>query len=186
MCPCLGGPHRYCPRFRETTKASDNADFGAHSRSFRTCSPTLSRFVLPLTRKAGFRLGWPGLLPGGRRNPLDHYERFQITWSSPLFLSSLTLPHVPLQEPSSASRRLHAGCRPGSNQGPVPPDPRPGSTTSPPVSTSSNTLSTRHQRFAHARLSEPYLTGSSPAFFRNAHHPRLLTDRSLRWFEACP
>src|SRR5262249_29986106 len=29
------------PPLRETTKASDNADFGAHSRSFRTCSPTL-------------------------------------------------------------------------------------------------------------------------------------------------
>src|SRR5437660_7983547 len=29
------------PSLRETTKASDNADFGAHSRSFGTCSPTL-------------------------------------------------------------------------------------------------------------------------------------------------
>ena len=32
------------------------------------------------------------------------------------------------------------------------------------VSTSSMHFSTRHQRFACARLSEPHLTGSSPAF----------------------
>src|ERR1700693_2903887 len=46
------------------------------------------------------------------------------------------------------------------------------------------TLSTRHQRFAFARLSEPYLTGSCPAFsatFTTA----ALYRRSLRWFEAC-
>src|SRR5215470_11750032 len=47
------------PPLRETTKASDNADFGAHSRSFRTCSPTLRVSCCHLTRKAGFRLaGW--------------------------------------------------------------------------------------------------------------------------------
>src|SRR5271163_361343 len=43
------------------------------------------------------------------------------------------------------------------------------------------TLSTRHQRFAFARLSEPYLTGSCPAFsatFTTA----ALYRRSLRWF----
>jgi len=33
-------------------------------------------------------------------------------------------------------------------------------------------ISTRHQRFAFARLSGSYLTGSSPAFCCNAHHHR--------------
>ena len=33
-------------------------------------------------------------------------------------------------------------------------------------------ISTRHQRFAFARLSGPYLTGSRPAFCCNAHHNR--------------
>ena len=33
-------------------------------------------------------------------------------------------------------------------------------------------ISTRHQRFALARLSGPHLTGSSPAFCCNAHHHR--------------
>ena len=33
------------------------------------------------------------------------------------------------------------------------------------------TLSTRRQRFTHVRLPDSYLTGSSPAFSWNAHHP---------------
>ncbi len=33
-------------------------------------------------------------------------------------------------------------------------------------------ISTRHQRFAFARLSGSYLTGSSPAFCCNAHYHR--------------
>jgi hypothetical protein len=40
----------------------------------------------------------------------------------------------------------------------------------PPVLTSSNRLSTRHQRFACAHLSRPCLPGSSSRLFRNAHH----------------
>lgn len=32
-------------------------------------------------------------------------------------------------------------------------------------------FSTRHQRFAYARLLDPYLTGSRPAFSLNAHDP---------------
>jgi hypothetical protein len=40
----------------------------------------------------------------------------------------------------------------------------------PPGFDSVSKLSTRHQRFACARLSEPYLTGSRFAFFRNVHH----------------
>src|SRR5215470_1167379 len=40
MCPCLGGHIDGAP-LAITTKASDDADFGARSRSFSTCSPTL-------------------------------------------------------------------------------------------------------------------------------------------------
>jgi hypothetical protein len=42
----------------------------------------------------------------------------------------------------------------------------------PPVLTSSNQLSTLHQRFAYARLSQPCLPRSCPDFFCNAHHHR--------------
>jgi hypothetical protein len=46
-------------------------------------------------------------------------------------------------------------------------------------------LSTRHQRFAFARLFSPYLTSSSLAFSSTLTTPAL--DRcSLRRFEACP
>ena len=46
-------------------------------------------------------------------------------------------------------------------------------------------ISTRHQRFAFARLSEAYLTGSSPAFSATLT-TTAFDRRSLRWFEACP
>ena len=39
--------------------------------------------------------------------------------------------------------------------------------------------------FAHARLSEPYLTGSCPAFSATLT-TTALDRRSLRWFGACP
>ena len=45
-----------------------------------------------------------------------------------------------------------------------------------PVSMSSNSLTTRHQWFALARLRDPYLTHSSARRFRNAHHPDSFTD----------
>src|SRR6266446_354927 len=40
MCPCLGGHIGAAPT-SETVKASDDKHFGAHLRSFGTCSPTL-------------------------------------------------------------------------------------------------------------------------------------------------
>ena len=46
-------------------------------------------------------------------------------------------------------------------------------------------LSTRHQRFAFARLSNPHLTGSRPAFSATLT-TTALDRRSLRWFGACP
>src|SRR5262245_20952182 len=48
-----------------------------------------------------------------------------------------------------------------------------------------DTLRTRHQRFARARLSQTHLTGSGPAF--SATLTTAALDRSsLRWFGACP
>ena len=66
-----------------------------------------------------------------------------------------------VHEPDPESRRLYAGCRPGSNQA----SPRlvPGQRLLPGFDIV-DTLSTRHRRFAFARLSEPHLTGSCPAF----------------------
>jgi hypothetical protein len=72
------------PPLTLTTKASDNGNFEAHSRSFSTRFSYASRFVLPLTRKAGFRpAGWLAFAVRVS-NPLDHYEGFQIEWSFPL------------------------------------------------------------------------------------------------------
>ena len=48
-----------------------------------------------------------------------------------------------------------------------------------------HSVSTSHQRFAFARLSEPYLTGSCPAFSATLT-TTAFNRRSLRWFEACP
>ena len=45
-----------------------------------------------------------------------------------------------------------------------------------PVSTPLKFVTTRHQRFAHARLPDPHLTRSWPRLFRSAHHERHLTD----------
>lgn len=44
-----------------------------------------------------------------------------------------------------------------------------------PVSTPLKFVTTRHQRFAHARLPDPHLTRSSPRLSRSAHHERHLT-----------
>ena len=54
----------------------------------------------------------------------------------------------------------------------------------PPVLTSSNPLSTLHQRFACARLSGPYLPGSCPDVSATLTTIALY-DSSLQWFGAC-
>src|SRR5712672_3633841 len=55
----------------------------------------------------------------------------------------------------------------------------------PPVLASSNPLSTRHQRFAYARLSQPCLTGSCPDF--SATFTTIaFDDSSLRWLRSAP
>jgi hypothetical protein len=45
-----------------------------------------------------------------------------------------------------------------------------------PVSTPLKFVTTRQQRFAHARLPDPHLTRSLPRLSRSAHHERHLTD----------
>src|SRR5215831_15915741 len=66
----------------------NNEAFGAHSRSFSTRSATLRAS----SRDSHARLSSGWLAFTGRvSNPLDHYERFPITWSSP-FPVILTLP----------------------------------------------------------------------------------------------
>jgi hypothetical protein len=46
-------------------------------------------------------------------------------------------------------------------------------------------ISTRHQRFASARLLDPHLTGYRPPYPQRSP-PRPLSRRSLRWFAASP
>src|SRR6516162_7018615 len=67
------------PPLDGTTKASDNGDFGARSRSFSTCSPTLRTSCCH--SRARLASGWLAFA-GRASNPLDHSERFQFTWSS--------------------------------------------------------------------------------------------------------
>ena len=64
-----------------------------------------------------------------------------------------------------------------------PPQTRPGA-TKPPGFDIVYTLSTRHQWFAFARLSEPHLTRSSLAFSVTLT-TTAFDRRSLRWFGAC-
>jgi len=71
-------------------------------------APALLRFAF---RVATHAQGW---LPAGwlaftgrASNPLDHYERFQITWSSPfpvlLTLDNFRAPQMPVTEESDPS-----------------------------------------------------------------------------------
>jgi hypothetical protein len=55
MCPCLGGHIGAAPTSK-TVKASDDEHFGAHSRSFNTCSPTLR--VSCCHSRARLAFGW--------------------------------------------------------------------------------------------------------------------------------
>jgi hypothetical protein len=55
-----------------------------------------------------------------------------------------------------------------------------------PVSTPLEFVTTRHQRFAHARLPDPHLTRSRRAFSRSAHHERHLTDAACGGLEPPP
>jgi hypothetical protein len=55
-----------------------------------------------------------------------------------------------------------------------------------PVSTPLKFVTTRHQRFAHARLPDPHLTRSRRAFFPQRSPRTALNRRSLRWFGISP
>src|SRR5215468_3897300 len=76
MCPCLGGHIGAAPT-SGTVKASDDEHFGAHSRSFGTCSPTLR--VSCCHSRARLASGWlaglyrEGVEPSGSlRKVSDH------------------------------------------------------------------------------------------------------------------
>ena len=55
-----------------------------------------------------------------------------------------------------------------------------------PISTPLEFITTRHQRFALARLPDPYLTRSLPRLFPLRSPRPALNRRSQRWFEASP
>src|SRR5215470_1600226 len=76
MCPCLGGHIDVAPAFA-TVKASDDEHFGAHSRSFSTCSPMLR--ISCCHSRARLASGWlaglyrEGVEPSGSlRKVSDH------------------------------------------------------------------------------------------------------------------
>ena len=77
--------HRYCPRFVRQRRLRQCGFRGSLTQLPHLLSYA-SRFVLPLTRKAGFRLaGWP--LPGGRRTLWITTKGFS-SHGHPPFLSS--------------------------------------------------------------------------------------------------
>ena len=78
-CPRHSGHVDAAPAIR-TTRASALVDFEADSRSFGTCSPTLSA-TIAVTRKAGFRLAELAFT-GRELNPLDHDGRFQLVFTT--------------------------------------------------------------------------------------------------------
>jgi hypothetical protein len=68
--------HRYCPRFKHS-KGFGDANFGAHSRSFSTCSPTLR--VSRCHSRARLASGWlaglyrEGVEPSGSLRKVSDY-----------------------------------------------------------------------------------------------------------------
>jgi hypothetical protein len=79
MCPCLSGHIDAAPTL-ETVKASDDDHFGAHSRSFDTCSPTLR--VSRCHSRARLASGWLAGLYREGVEPSGSLRRFQIMRSS--------------------------------------------------------------------------------------------------------
>src|ERR1700756_3158493 len=143
MCPCLGG-HIDAAPLRETAKASDDKHFGAHSRSFGTCSPTLR--VSCCHSRARLASGWlaglyrEGVEPSGSlRKVSDHMV---IPLSCPP--DATHVPYESLVELRAAytpdAARAVSGHLPSWSR-------RKGH---PPVLTSPNQLSTLLQRFACA------------------------------------
>jgi hypothetical protein len=85
MCPCLGGHIDAAPACYHN-EGFGRCGFRGSLTQLRHLLSYASRFVLPLTRKAGFRLaGWP--LPGGCRTLWITSKGFR-SHSHPPFLSS--------------------------------------------------------------------------------------------------
>lgn len=150
------------------TRPLRSARITGHRRYYeavRPCAPR--RYSAPRSCRC---LGSSLLRPGDRGGPVNgrrcRGDRF--TRSAP--------------EPELSSRRLYAGHRLGSRQ--VAPRLVPGERL-PPGFDVVDTLSTRHQRFALARLLSSYLTRSRRAVSATLTTPAL-DRRSLRWFETSP
>jgi hypothetical protein len=163
------------PPLRETTKASDDGNFGAHSRSLCTCSPTLraSRCRSRPRLASGWLAGLyrEGVEPSGSLRKVS--DRMIIPLSCPP--DATHVPFESLVEVRAAytpdAARSVSGHRPSSSR-------RKGH---PAVLTSPNPLSTLLQRFACARLPRPCLPGSLSQTFPQRSPPRLFDRSSLRW-----
>lgn len=114
-------------------------------------------------------------------------DRLRISLSPPAPRTSdsigATGSHVPCKSQDQARAAYMPGAIWAVNR--LPPD----SSRSPghaPVSTPLKFVTTRHQRFAHARLPDPHLTRSCRAFSRSAHHVRHLTDAACGGLRSPP
>lgn len=114
-------------------------------------------------------------------------DRLRISLSPPVPGTSdrigATGSHVPCKSPSQARAAYMPDAIRAVSR--LPPDlsRSPGLA---PVSTPLEFITTRHQRFAHARLPDPHLTRSSPRLFRSAHHERHLTDAACGGLRSPP
>jgi hypothetical protein len=78
--PCLSGHTDAAPAYSDN-EGFGRLDFGADSRSFGTCSPTLR--VSYCHSRARLASGWLASLYREGVDPLDHDERFPVTWPFP-------------------------------------------------------------------------------------------------------
>lgn len=113
--------------------------------------------------RLGFSLPLPGWLPGGR--------------------VGATGSHVPCKSPGQTRAAYMPDAIRAVSR--LPPDlsQSPGLAL---VSTPLEFLTTRHQRFAHARLPDPHLTRSRSRLSPQRSPRPALNRRSLRWFGASP
>src|SRR5215831_4324452 len=106
MCPCLGGHIGAAPT-SGTVKASDDKHFGAHSRSFGTCSPTLRASCCH--SRARLASGWlaglyrEGVEPSGSLRKVSDHMTILLSCSPDATQIAADLLQRPSRQPRATS-----------------------------------------------------------------------------------
>ena len=112
MCPCLGGHIGAAPT-SGTVKASDDEHFGAHSRSFGTCSPTLRASCCH--SRARLASGWlaglyrEGVEPSGSLRKVSDHMTILLSCSPDATQIAADLTHRPTRQPWANYGRAERG-----------------------------------------------------------------------------